>query len=463
VVEREEPEMSVEGDAGLGVPLDMARVAQTTFRVLVRFVQGRGLVLGRLVDDKVMRPGPDDTFEDAAIATASGKTVAAYLDAASTGGTRLTIGRLQGAPDAPSATLQAAGFGRHTFLCDQSGSGKTYSLGVILERLLAETDLRLVIIDPNSDYVRLGDVREPGATGDTAPAERQRYREAVADLVVLRPAGRAGGPADHLKLRFSDLSPRMQAIVLQLDPLRDRDEYGAYWTIVRQMGRDRYSLNDVLAHASANLAAESRQVALRITKLRVGDWDIWAEADEPSLTDLNSAWRAVVLDVGGFQEPAEKCLVAAALFGALWRQRDDRRPVPIVIDEAHNICPQEPDDPIQAIATERVVTIAGEGRKFGRYLLLSTQQPHKIHANVVAQCDNLVLMRMNSAEDVQHLSRVFSFVPPALIDRARTFGQGESLVAGKIVPVPLLIRFGQRFSQEGGSDVADTWTRRGHQ
>jgi DNA helicase HerA-like ATPase len=52
------------------------------------------------------------------------------------------------------ATLDAGGFDRHTFLCGQSGSGKTYSLGLALERLLVETDLRLVILDPNSDYVR---------------------------------------------------------------------------------------------------------------------------------------------------------------------------------------------------------------------------------------------------------------------------------------------------------------------
>jgi DNA helicase HerA-like ATPase len=46
----------------------------------------------------------------------------------------------------------ARGFSRHTFLCGQSGSGKTYSLGVILERLLIETDLRMVVLDPNSDF-----------------------------------------------------------------------------------------------------------------------------------------------------------------------------------------------------------------------------------------------------------------------------------------------------------------------
>jgi len=49
---------------------------------------------------------------------------------------------------------------------------------------------------------------------------------------------------------------------------------------------------------------------------------------------------------------------------------------------------------------------------------------------------------------------VFSFVPPGLIDRATAFRQGEALVAGKIASHPALVRFGSRFSYEGGADVA---------
>ena len=68
---------------------------------------------------------------------------------------RLEIGELLLAPGVPFS-LDAGGFGRHTFLCGQSGSGKTYSLGVVLEQLLLETDLQIVVLDPNSDFVRLG-------------------------------------------------------------------------------------------------------------------------------------------------------------------------------------------------------------------------------------------------------------------------------------------------------------------
>jgi DNA helicase HerA-like ATPase len=123
------------------------------------------------------------------------------------------------------------------------------------------------------------------------------------------------------------------------------------------------------------------------------------------------------------------------------------------------VCPQLPEGPLQALATDYAIRIAAEGRKFGLYLLVSTQRPQKVHENVVSQCDNLLLMRMNSAADVGSLNDLFSFVPPTLLERATGFRQGEALVAGKLVPIPTFVRFGARVSEEGGSDVAADWAR----
>jgi len=153
----------------------------------------------------------------------------------------------------------------------------------------------------------------------------------------------------------------------------------------------------------------------------------------------------------------EQSLVAAAVLGDLWRRRHERKPVLIVIDEAHNVCPAEPADQLTAQAAEHAIRIAAEGRKFGLYLLVSTQRPQKIAENVLSQADNLVLMRLNSLADTAFTQEVFSFVPPSLIDRAVTFRQGEALIAGKISPQPALLRFGARISEEGGADVPATW------
>ncbi len=81
--------------------------------------------------------------------------------------------------------------------------------------------------------------------------------------------------------------------------------------------------------------------------------------------------------------------------------------------------------------------IAAEGRKYGLYLLASTQRPGKVHENVVSQCDNLVLMRMNSTADLADLGRLFSFVAPGLLAGAPVLrhgpgpGQRPALPAGR--------------------------------
>lgn len=462
VVQRDGPEVSVEGDAGLGLGLvsSNARVANTSFRVKLRHLEGSGVLLGRLTERGTAPTSVQDVFENASIAVASSDTVAGFLEAQRRDRAALEIGQLLGNADTPAVSLQAAGFGRHTFLCGQSGSGKTYALGVILERLLVETDLRIVIIDPNSDYVRLGELRTtPPADGSSDPLA-ERYSQSASGIRVLRPAKRGSASPDALRLRFSTLSRENQGLLLQMDPLADRDEYDAYRSIVQNLGRERYSLADIQRAAAETLAAGSRDIALRIANLGVSEWDIWAEEDQAAVSDLVRDWRVLVLDVGGFEHPAEKSLVASALLNELWRQRTERQPTLIVVDEAHNIYPQEPDHAIQARATERAIAIAGEGRKFGLYLLLATQRPQKIHVNVLSQCDNLVLMRMNSTEDVGHLAETFSFISPSLLARSTTFSQGQALIAGKIAPTPLLAQFGRRLSQEGGSDVPDTWAGR---
>lgn len=466
-IEREGPELSVEGDAGLAGEAAGFRVTHTAFRVQLHRVAGSGVLLGRQTDDEIVPPTASDVFADATIAAAETGIVETYLQGRARGKATLDIGTLRVGDGHGRAALLATGFDRHTFLCGQSGSGKTYGLGVILERLLLETELRMVIVDPNSDFVRLAEARtwsaaERGFRGELDAASydalRERYLAATAQVRVLRPARHGTRPADPLRVRFSDLNPAVQGMVLQLDPLADREEFNTVRAIAARFGDRPYSLADLRAAATADLSADARQVALRIANLGVAEWDVWAEADEPALASLAAGdWRALVLDVGGFAHPDEGSLVAMGALNYLWRRREERSPVLVVIDEAHNVCPQQPADRIQAAATELAVQIAGEGRKFGLYLLLSTQRPQKLHANVLSQCDNLVLMRMNSAADLEHLAAVFSFVPPSMLATASYFAQGEALAAGKIVPSPLLARFGGRISPEGGGDIPADW------
>lgn len=396
--------------------------------ILIRVARGEGALL----------EGDGRPFHDARVRPATAAEVSAWLERSQPERVRLEVGELAVAGGAPFA-LDAAGFGRHTFLCGQSGSGKTYSLGVLLEQLLMHTSLRIIVLDPNSDYVRLG---EPSPGADAASVER--YRTAAGSVAVR--SGTSGD--DPIRIRLRDLSPEHQAALLRLDPVADRHEYADLLALVED--ENVASLEDL-----ARSPAEA--LKLRAHNLGVDRWGIWPGQEGTSLPDElenAAADRCIVVDLGSLPTREEQAVAAGAVLERLWRRRARREPVAIVIDEAHNICPAEPGDPLTALTTADVIRIAGEGRKFGLYLIVVTQRPQKVHENVLSQCDNLILMRMNSIADLGHVARVFSAVPTGLIDRATTFSQGEALVAGKIGSHPALIRFGSRISQEGGADVA---------
>ena len=115
-----------------------------------------------------------------------GGEVATWVTRTRTRRAGLEIGELASAHGVP-AVLDSGGLGRHTFMCGQSGSGKTYALGLLLERVLAETTIRVVVLDPNSDYVRLAHVREGAHPLLTARYSRVTERRRG---VARRPGGR---------------------------------------------------------------------------------------------------------------------------------------------------------------------------------------------------------------------------------------------------------------------------------
>jgi DNA helicase HerA-like ATPase len=351
--------------------------AGTSLRIRLRAFQGEAQVLG-VLDAGGFTPLRDlGPFDELAFAPASDEDVRSYHAWARSSSGRASLD-LGFDPNLPSARVHvhAKGLTRHTLFCGQSGAGKTFSLGVLLERVLLDTSLPMFVLDPNSDHVHLGSLR--------GREEADRVR-ATAWL--------------------------------------DRE-----WEAIEQ------------THAA---------VAPHVFVER--------DATQASARRSQDATRAVVVDLGQLPDATARHEAAAQLLQELWDTRRDRDPVLIVLDEAHDVCPAEPVGDAQRRATELAIAIAGEGRKFGRHLLLATQRPQKLHPNVVSQCDNLVLLRMNSSRDVAELAGSFSHLPEGLLQRAPSFEQGMALVGGPLVPHPTLLRIDGRITPEGGSDVPLSW------
>jgi hypothetical protein len=343
----------------LTLPASGAAPPGNRTQMAIRYARGEGTIL----------EGDFASFHDVAVRAATGAEVQAWLQRTERTGAKLRLGDMALVADVP-CLADAGGFDRHTFLCGQSGSGKTYSLGVILERLLLETDLRLVILDPNSDFVRLGQVR-PGVD----PALAGRYAQAARGVAVYS----AGSPGERrLRLHATEIDPATQAAALRLDPIGDREEYAALAELLAS--------GNTLSFADLEKSdlPEAHRLTLRIRNLGIDRFGMWALGQPGSVLDAvrDQGIRCVVVDLGSLPSREEQSIVAGAVLGDLWRRRQERKPALIVIDEAHNVCPAEPADQLVAKTAEHAIRIAAEGRKFGLYLLVSTQRPQKIAENV---------------------------------------------------------------------------------
>ncbi len=146
----------------------------------------------------------------------------------------------------------------------------------------------MVVLDPNADFVRLGQAR-PEAPADAAD------RLAKTDVRVL---GANATGAEPLRMRFATMPRQAQAAVLRLDPLADRGEYNHFLHMMdepglQEVGRGRPS--------TCNRAARTGSPSPSgIENLGLPDWEVWAGA------------AAVRGRGGGRAAPASPCWTSAA-------------------------------------------------------------------------------------------------------------------------------------------------------
>ncbi|HEU5485045.1 MAG TPA: DUF87 domain-containing protein, partial [Microlunatus sp.] len=239
------------------------------------------------------RPAP---FRSGSARRSDGDAIRSFFDGA---GATLPVGVLADQPDVEVGLIPKR-LNRHTFWCGQSGSGKTYALGVALEQILLRTRLPMVIFDPNSDFIRLGET-VPDVHPETAAQLASR------PVRVLR----RGDGVDSLRARLRTMDTAARGALLRLDPVVHRDEFNAMVRLTphRDLGSPQ-ELASVLAGAEDPGA---RALGQRMENLGMFHWSIWA-LDHPAATDVIAERpAATVLDLGSLERQEEQLTVALSV------------------------------------------------------------------------------------------------------------------------------------------------------
>ncbi|MGG1688397.1 ATP-binding protein [Pseudalkalibacillus sp. NRS-1564] len=109
-----------------------------------------------------------------------------------------------------------------------------------------------------------------------------------------------------------------------------------------------------------------------------------------------------------------------------------------IFDEAHKYIRKSKIG--EDIVTDIFETIAREGRKFGIYLCVCSQQPHELSSTVVSQCGNFILHRMKNNLDLEFIRKSNPYITELQISRLSSLPTGTALFLGDSIPVPLELK-----------------------
>ena len=94
-----------------------------------------------------------------------------------------------------------------------------------------------------------------------------------------------------------------------------------------------------------------------------------------------------------------------------------------------------------SISSKAVQSIAKEGRKYGVGLLLVTQRPSELDETVLSQCGTIIALRMNNSKDRSHIRAAIQDELQTMIDLLPSLRTGEAIISGESVKIPSRIQF----------------------
>lgn len=111
-------------------------------------------------------------------------------------------------------------------------------------------------------------------------------------------------------------------------------------------------------------------------------------------------------------------------------------PLYLVFEEAHNYIPKETTSTTR-ISKKYIERIAKEGRKYGISQLIISQRPSDLSTTIISQCSNFFVLRVTNPDDQAFIRHVLPDHLNALTNMIPFFQNGEALIVGECVPLPV--------------------------
>ncbi len=327
-------------------------------------------------------------------------------------------------------------------VCGKRGTGKSYTLGTMAEEISflpekTRKNLAVLIFDTMGIFwtMKFPNTRDAELLSEWDLEPKGIECNLATPYAHFESFRKAGVPADTpFAFRLSELNANDLCMAFGLDL------YGPQGVLIERAMKNlhedkgEFGLPDLLDKIGTDPSADpTTRGSVENRLLAAEDWGIFHEQGTP-LSKIVQGGKVNIIDMSPYSSAVQGWSIRSLVIGLLVkkiflartfsRRTEELRTLeaskhPIlppseykaempmcwfVIDEAHEVLPLHGTTP----ATEPLLQVIREGRQPGLTLTLATQQPGKIHSDVITQSDMVLSHRVTAAMDVTALNQIMS-------------------------------------------------------
>lgn len=326
---------------------------------------------------------------------------------------------------------------RHLSVLASTGSGKSYTVGVILEESVKPGNRAAsFVFDVHGEYHTLAEDDKMGDRFNLIDSPKIKLKDLnVEDYNVAFPKELSNVQLERLRNILDNLT------------VDDSNK--------KRMGdstvKKHYSIEDIIDRLSDENRVDNN------IKWRLRTLEDFVSLSETEETDVRNMFEPGKCNIIEFPKSAgnnERQLILWYMTRNILESRkkymrDEGKistPVTIFVEEAHNFAPKETKTKTQELLQE----ISREGRKFGVGLCVISQRPSKLDEDVLSQCNSSIVMKVRNGVDQKTISRSVESAGEDLLEDLPGLTTGQAILTGSFIQTPAIAKIRKRQTEHGG-------------
>jgi len=348
----------------------------------------------------------------------------------------------------------------HLSILAGTGSGKSYTAGVLIEELMRPYNRAAVlVIDPHSEYSSLKQIEsEPKfqEVGNYSPY----VKIFQPDRVYIRISSLELG---EIRALLPNMTEKMNYFLREaFNEAQNQSEMSdgswSYRDLTLELERMRVERGeknptDVITVDALRWRLDSK----------FNNSTLFRDREHIPLKDLVRPGQCTVLQMSDIDVEDQRVIVATVL-RRIYKARIDTQkgqvsdpdherylnyPVFVILEEGHRFAPQG----AIVTTTDLLKTVLSEGRKFGVGVAIISQRPGKLDQDVLSQCMTQIIMRIVNPIDQTSIASGVESAGRDILNELPALTKGQAVIAGSAINTPVLCQIRRRMTPHGGETL----------